>query len=68
MGPLKKGGAGTPLQTMGHRFWNMWISQKPKNPGISRTKHFFFKKKNALITHQGLLYGKNSFIAEVTFD
>ena len=25
------------------------------------------KKKNASITHQGLLYGKNSFVVEVTF-
>ena len=33
-------------------------------------KIFFFKKKKeqkSLIAHQGLLYGKKSFLAEVTF-
>ena len=45
----------------------MWISQKCKNLDILRTKHFFFKQKNSLITHQELLYDKNSFAAEVTF-
>ena len=28
--------------------------------------HFLFKLKNSLITHQMLLYGKKSFVAEVT--
>ena len=45
----------------------MWISQKRKNLDILGTKHFFFKQKNSLITHQELLYDKNSFAAEVTF-
>ena len=35
---------------------------------ISRTKHFFFKSKNSLITRQRLFYSKNSFVAEVTFN
>ena len=28
---------------------------------------FSSNKKDSLITHQGLLYGKDSFVAEVTF-
>ena len=28
---------------------------------------FFSNKKDSLITHQGLLYGKDSFVTEVTF-
>ena len=28
--------------------------------------HFCLKQKNSLITHKGLLYGKNSFVGEVT--
>ena len=36
---------------------------------ISRTKHYFvFNKKNSLITHKWLLCGKNSFVAETTFN
>ena len=33
-----------------------------------RNTIFSLNKKNALITQQGLLYCKNSFAAEVTFD
>ena len=29
--------------------------------------HLFFKYKKSLITNQGLLHGKNSFVAEATF-
>ena len=29
---------------------------------------FFLQIKNPLIAHQGLLYGRNSFVAEVTFN
>ena len=35
-----------------HRFWNLWISQKHNNLDIN----------------QGLLYGKNTFIAKLTFN
>ena len=49
-----------------------WISQKHKILDISRTKRYFFflkkkkkekkkEKKKALITHQGLPYGKKWF-------
>ena len=45
----------------------MWISQKHKNLDTLRTKNCFsFKYKNSLVTHQGLFYGKNSFVTEVT--
>ena len=31
--------------------------------------YFFFKQKNSLITHEGLLYGgKNTFVAEIAFN
>ena len=53
-----------------HKFWNLWISQKHKNLDISRTKKnffFFSNKKKSLITYQGLLYAKNTFVVEVTF-
>ena len=30
-------------------------------------KTFLFQIKNSLIAHQGLLYGKNTFVVEVTF-
>ena len=42
--------------------------QKPKNVNISRTKHFFLKYKNSLITQSGYFMTKNSFIAKVTFE
>ena len=41
---------------------------KVQNLDISRTKYFYSDKKHLLITHQGLLYGKNSFLVEVTFN
>ena len=42
---------------------------KTQDLDIWRTKHyFFFKQTNSLIAHEGLLYGKNSFAAEVTFE
>ena len=31
-----------------HRFWNLWISQKQKNPGISITKYLFFKLRKLI--------------------
>ena len=31
-------------------------------------KFFPSNKKNILVTHQGLIYGKNTFVAEVTFN
>ena len=42
---------------------------KTKTPDISRTKHYFFFKSIILLSiiHQGLLYGKNSFVVEVNF-
>ena len=46
---------------------NLWISQKHKNLDILRIKHFFLKIKS-LIAHQGLLYGKKSFVTEATFN
>ena len=40
-----------------------------RNLNISRTKHyFFFKYKNSLITHQGLLYGKKYFRSRGNLD
>ena len=43
-------------------------SQKHKNLNISRTKqYFFFKWKNSLITHQGLLCDKKKFCSGGNF-
>ena len=49
-----------------HEFWNLWISQKHQNLDISRAKHFFLQIKKFII-HQALLYGKNTFVAKLTF-
>ena len=52
----------------------MMTSQILKNVNFTKTQKsrylenetfFFFEYKNSLITHQGLLHCKNSFIAEV---
>ena len=32
-----------------------------------QNESFFLQIKKSLITHQGLNYGKNTFVAEVTF-
>ena len=37
------------------------ILQRHKNQNFSRMKHFPFKLKNSLVTHQGLLDGKKYF-------
>ena len=33
----------------------MWISQKPKNIDILKTKHTYLNYKKSLVTNQGLL-------------
>ena len=53
------------------------MSQILKSVNFTETQKFtylenetllFLQIKNSLITHQGLLYGKNSFVEEVTFN
>ena len=40
---------------------------KTKKSKYLENETFFSKKKKSLITHQVLLYGKNTFLVEVTF-
>ena len=42
---------------------DLTITQKSRD--LENKTLFFLQVKNSLITHQGLLYGKNSFVAEV---
>ena len=47
--------------------FEIWILQKQKSRYLKNGTLFFLQIKN-LIALQGLLYGKNSLVAEVTFN
>ena len=43
------------------------ITQKSRDLYLENEIFYFLQIKKSLITHEGLLYDKNSFAAEVTF-
>ena len=44
-----------------------FVFHKNKNLDISRTKHYFFYKKNHYLNIKGYFMAKNTFVAKVTF-
>ena len=47
---------------------SMDFTKTQKSRYLEDEKNFFLQIKNSLTIHQGLIYGKNSFVAKVTFN